>query len=139
MLQKSLNTHFVLFVDAESLVDCVFSVIPRLQVTAESIHSLNVCPVSAHRPHNQSKLFMAKESGDFMHDVQVLSSLKGMAQEVMGADIGADVPLMSAGLDSLAAVELKNSISRKYEVSLPATVAFDYPTLTVSLPNEPTP
>ena len=41
------------------------------------------------------------------------------------------MPLMSAGLDSLGAVELRNGISAKFGISMPATIAFDYPTLQV--------
>ena len=50
----------------------------------------------------------------------------------MGADVAPDEPLMSAGLDSLAAVELRNGISARFGSSLPATIALDYPTLQVS-------
>lgn len=35
---------------------------------------------------------------------------------------------MQAGLDSLGAVELRNSIAESFRISVPATVAFDYPT-----------
>ena len=63
--------------------------------------------------------------------MQVLSTLKALAAEALGADIAADVPLMSAGLDSLGAMELRNGVSTKFGVSLPATVAFDFPTLKV--------
>ncbi len=52
----------------------------------------------------------------------------------MGADVAPDEPLMSAGLDSLAAVELRNAVASRFAVSLPATVAFDYPTLKVIYP-----
>ena len=40
-----------------------------------------------------------------------------------------DEPLMEAGLDSIGAVELRNSVSSKYGVDLPATITFDQPTV----------
>lgn len=49
----------------------------------------------------------------------------------MGAEVAPDVPLMSAGLDSLGAVELRNAISARLSISLPATFTFDHPTLQV--------
>lgn len=36
--------------------------------------------------------------------------------------------LLQAGLDSLGAVELRNSISSQFAAEVPATLAFDYPT-----------
>ena len=38
-------------------------------------------------------------------------------------------PVVQAGLDSLGAVELRNAIASTFGVSLPATAAFDHPTL----------
>ena len=35
---------------------------------------------------------------------------------------------MQAGLDSLGAVELRNAITARFAVDVPATLAFDYPT-----------
>lgn len=69
---------------------------------------------------------------------QVSAILKSMAAEAMGAEVDAEVPLMSAGLDSLGAVELRNGISAKFGISLPATFSFDYPTLQVAhIPDGP--
>lgn len=72
-----------------------------------------------------------------LFSMQVLSVVRTLAQEATGADVAPDVPLMSAGLDSLAAVELRNSVGRRFGVTLPATVAFDHPTLKVPLPFYP--
>lgn len=37
--------------------------------------------------------------------------------------------VLQAGLDSLGAVELRNAISAEFGMDVPATLAFDYPTL----------
>ena len=55
----------------------------------------------------------------------------GLASDVMGLPVSADQPLMEAGLDSLAAVELRSAISGRFGISLPATIALDYPTVKV--------
>ena len=52
----------------------------------------------------------------------------GLVQSITGRAVAADTQLMEAGLDSLAAVELRDSLAAHYAVSLPATAAFDHPT-----------
>ena len=44
-------------------------------------------------------------------------------------ELDLDVGFGDLGLDSLAAVELRNKLQTKYELQLPASVTFDYPTI----------
>ena len=53
----------------------------------------------------------------------------GLATVVVGAEVDASSSLMESGLDSLGAVELRNAMAAAFSMPIPATVAFDYPTL----------
>jgi aryl carrier-like protein len=48
---------------------------------------------------------------------------------VLGTAIPTNVPLMSVGLDSIAAVEFASAVSGEVGVALSAVVLFDHPTL----------
>jgi acyl carrier protein len=48
---------------------------------------------------------------------------------LLGFEVSREQPLMEEGLDSIAAVELRNVISARFGVELPATATFDYPTI----------
>jgi len=54
-----------------------------------------------------------------------------MVEESMteGEELTGDSALMDAGLDSLAAVSFRNSLATEFEVTLPASLIFDYPTI----------
>lgn len=57
---------------------------------------------------------------------QILSSVTRLLDS---DSIGQDEPLMAAGLDSLGATELVQSLQSVFDLSLPATMVFDYPTV----------
>ena len=65
--------------------------------------------------------------------LQVLADITGyltsLVEGVIGAPIAPDEPFMEAGLDSLGAVELRNSLATRYSLDLPASLVFDYPSI----------
>ncbi|WP_149553083.1 type I polyketide synthase [Streptomyces marokkonensis] len=58
----------------------------------------------------------------------VRSALSGVLGHASDARIPLDVPFTQLGLDSLTALELRNTLSRATGTPLPATLVFDHPT-----------
>ncbi|KAL0028699.1 hypothetical protein WJX79_000447 [Trebouxia sp. C0005] len=59
----------------------------------------------------------------------VLGQVADAVASVLGSSVAADASLMEVGLDSLGAVELRNALSQQFELDLPATFTFDYPSV----------
>ena len=57
----------------------------------------------------------------------LVDEVTSIVHSVVGTAPAVDQPLMEAGLDSLGAVELKNALGSRYNISdLPASLIFDY-------------
>lgn len=81
---------------------------------------------------------MPKEDRSRFLEKQVAEVVEG----IIGMAVDKTEPLAAAGIDSLGAVELRNSLEARMGMQLPATLLFDYPTvhdLSIYLMDEMTP
>lgn len=58
-----------------------------------------------------------------------ISIVSDVVRSILGRDVDPSEPLMSAGLDSLTSVELKNTLEGRMGITLPSTIVFDYPSI----------
>ena len=59
---------------------------------------------------------------------QLGAVVQEIAQRFLSEDHSADSPLMESGLDSLSAIDFRNSVAKELSVKLPSTLMFDHPT-----------
>ena len=59
----------------------------------------------------------------------VRAKIKNIADRVIGREVSFEEPLMDAGLDSLSGQEMKSQIEEEFEIELPVTAAFDFPSV----------
>ena len=64
-----------------------------------------------------------------MKVVDVSSVVQKTVEELLGTVVPNDAPLMGAGLDSLSAVDLVQTLGQRLDTELEPTALFDYPTI----------
>ena len=64
-----------------------------------------------------------------MKVVDVSSVVQKTVDELLGTGVPVDAPLMGAGLDSLSAVDLVQTLGQRLDTELEPTALFDYPTI----------
>jgi acyl carrier protein len=62
------------------------------------------------------------ESAEGMSPAAIKELVSSSVQEVLGASVAEDEPLMAAGLDSLGSVELRNTLESRLDMRLPPTL-----------------
>ena len=83
----------------------------------------------AHRSALPARASAAAPGAAGLRAGDVQRQLEAAVAQLVGSEVDPDEPLMAAGLDSLAAMELHNMMSSSLGVDLPSTLVFDYPSM----------
>ena len=78
---------------------------------------------------SSSSHFIAAAEPPGRHRASVVAAVTESVSVVLGAEVGLNEQLFSAGLDSLSAVELRNLLSQRLGLAITSTLAFDRPTV----------
>ena len=91
-----------------------------------------VVPGRGHRSESAALVAEPATAGETVADLDLDSWRSAMNTgvcEILGTEVASNAPLMSAGLDSLAAVVFTNAISDEFGMAFPAVMLFDHPTV----------
>ena len=79
----------------------------------------------------EGQAHLLQKSGSSRADqiLDVQTKVSSTVEGVLGYQITSDQPLIDAGVDSMSMAELGRAIEMEVGMTLPATVAFDYPTI----------
>ena len=112
---------------AELPATLVFDYPSIAELTAALLGMMPAAPAAAApapaAPAKPARYQQQQQPGDFLAQ-QVMAAIK----VVLGGDVGAEASLMTAGLDSLGAIELHKELAALTGLDLPSTLVFDYPT-----------
>ena len=90
----------------------------------KSAHAMDEKKSNEIGPMHASANMDAAERKKHLHE-----EIETAVASILGGTVLSDQPLMAAGLDSLGAVELRNSLESRLGIQLPSTLVFDYPTV----------
>lgn len=86
-------------------------------------------PNQAAEPADGTKSALHQATAITIGVAEVENQVQEALQNILGGTVLPSKPLMAAGLDSLGAVELRNSLESAFGTQLPSTLVFDYPTV----------
>ena len=116
-----------LFLKEGKKADLLFTVIRSIQGIQEQTH-ISTGNKSTFCRNSLQEKDMAETK--VAKTLSVSDAIFGMLEPLIGIEnIAIDTPLMESGLDSLAATELSVAIADEFGISVPPTLAFDYPNI----------
>ena len=130
MLPVAVGARVLVQVLAGASTPAVFVVSPR----SSSAAAASPANANANATRARTRSTSRRSGADDDDVVQrrastVEDAIETIVKDLVGVDVSRDAPMMRAGLDSVASVELRDVVCRRFDVRLPATAAFDYPTI----------
>ena len=101
---------------------------PYRELYSESLQRLSPSR-AAQGPSSAMAMWHLPETGADARHFESRRFISEAVSKSLGREVDAAEPLMDAGLDSVAVVELGRTLSDTLGITLPATVLFDYPSV----------